>query len=435
MSRFSRRALLAGLGGGVALSPFVPLLAPAGDAPPVRLVLFYTPHGTIYDRWRPTGTETEFTLGPILSPLSRHQDRLVVLDGIDIDGDSVGAPHTKGSPLLFTASPLLEDKTFSRDDGNGVYYYGWNSGPSIDQVIADELALDLPLRSLELSVRRSSNHPGHRLVYRGPAQPLAPEDDPAVVFGRLFGGSGTEDELAQMRAERRSVLDVVATDLQRLRPSVPTEDRAKLDAHLQAIRELEQGLDIDPTCEGPVLDPDMHPARMTDVPKLLDAHFELLARAFACDLTRIASVQMSVAENDHIVYDWLGVDHEIHHLITHSTTAASLDALTTIYSWYAERLAAFLDRLAAIPEGSGTVLDNTLVVWGSEIGRGWDHTFTNVPFVLAGGAGGAWSTGRYLEYSGVPHNRLLVSAARAMGVPLSSFGGTDRGTGGLTGLL
>ena len=140
-------------------------------------------------------------------------------------------------------------------------------------------------------------------------------------------------------------------------------------------------------------------------------------------------------ENDHTIYDWVGVDEEIHHLITHSTTPDSIASMTSIYTWYAEQFAGLLDRLAAIPEGEGTVLDNTLVVWGSEIGRGWDHTFTDVPFVLGGGAAGAWPTGRVLDVPGIEHNRLLVSVCRAMGVEVDQFGGTDPGRGGLAGLI
>ena len=149
----SRRALLGGLAGAATLAPFVPVTSRAAEAGPIRrLVLLFTPHGTVRDAWLPTGSETGFALPTILAPLERHRDHLVVLDGLRIDDASVGAPHTKGSPLLWTASPLIEDQTFSRDDGNGVYYYGWNSGPSIDQVIADALNPPTPWRSLELGV-------------------------------------------------------------------------------------------------------------------------------------------------------------------------------------------------------------------------------------------------------------------------------------------
>ncbi|MBX2798092.1 MAG: DUF1552 domain-containing protein [Myxococcales bacterium] len=435
--RPTRRDLLLGAAGLGALAPFVPVLqGHAAPTPATRLVLFFTPHGTIRDRWLPTGSERSFVLPEILAPLARHQQSLVVLDGLNVIDDSVGAPHTKGSPLLWTASPLLEDQTFSRDDGNGVYYYGWNSDKSVDQHIAQSLPLEVPFSSLELGVRSGNNHPGHRTIFSGASAPLAPEDDPYVIFTRLFGGGATEQELRALHAQRRSVLDVVYRDVERLQSKVSTADQSKVAAHLQAIRDIEHTMDAldEGLCEGPVLQKGLNDNDMRQVPQLISAQWDLLAQAFACDLTRIASLQLTVAENDHTIYDWLGVSDEIHHLITHSTTPASLDALTLIYSWYAEQLASFLDRLAAIPEGDGTALDHTIVLWGTEIGRGWDHTFDDVPFVLAGGAGGAWETGRFLQLGGVEHNRLLVSVCEAMGVPTTSFGGTDPGSGGLPGL-
>ena len=289
----NRRHLLAGL-----LAPWLPgsRVAHAGEVPPRRLVLFYTPHGTIYDAWRTTSGPDGLNFGPILAPLARHRDSVVVLDGLRVIADSVGAPHTKGFPLLWTASPLLEDKTFSRDDGNGVYYFGWNSGPSVDQAIADQLNLSLPYRSLEFGVRPGGTHPGHRMIYRGAAQPLAADSDPYQVYARLFGGGSTIGELENTLARRQSVLDHVYGEIESFAGQVPLADRPKLDAHLQAIRDVEQSLSAPLSeCEGPDVPKGLLPQRMTDVPQLLSAQLDLLASAFACDLTRIASVQISVA--------------------------------------------------------------------------------------------------------------------------------------------
>ncbi len=131
--KLSRRALLSGLGVSTALSPFIPLLdaeaQDATDAPPVRLILWFTPHGTVYDNWKPSGGQTDFTLSPIRKPLEPYRAKLNILDGLKIQADGVGAPHTKGPPLLWTASPLNSDMTFTRSDGSGGMYYGWNSAP------------------------------------------------------------------------------------------------------------------------------------------------------------------------------------------------------------------------------------------------------------------------------------------------------------------
>jgi hypothetical protein len=231
------------------------------------------------------------------------------------------------------------------------------------------------------------------------------------------------------------VLDRVYRDLQRVHPRVAAADRGKIQAHMDAVRDIEHALDSTGECTAPDLEAGLNPNSMSDIPRLFQVQWELLARALACDMTRVASLQFSVSENDQIIYDWLGIDYEVHHLITHSNTGPAKADLAVIYRWYSEQVAYFLDLLDSIPEGDGTVLDNTLVVWGSEIGRGWDHSFQQVPFVLAGGASGAWPTGRFLQLGGVEHNRLLVSVARAMGVDIDTFGLTDVSTGGLPGLL
>jgi hypothetical protein len=150
-------------------------------------------------------------------------------------------------------------------------------------------------------------------------------------------------------------------------------------------------------------------------------------------------MQYRVGENDGgYLYDWLGISDLEHHLMTHEadTNMNAKAELTKIYTWYAEMFGKFLGKLDAIPEGTGTMLDNSLVVWGSELGKGNSHSFDKIPFVVAGGAAGKLETGRYLQYDGVEHNRLLVSMAQLMGVSdMEKFGGTDTKAGTLSGLL
>ena len=163
-----------------------------------------------------------------------------------------------------------------------------------------------------------------------------------------------------------------------------------------------------------------------------------MVSALACDLTRVASLQYKIGDNDNAFYRWLGIDFEGHHLITHAgdSDEKARTALGAIYRWYADRFAYLLDKLAAVPEGNGTMLDHTLVVWGSELGKGNSHSFAPTPFVIAGGAGGAVKAGRFFSLDRVPHNRLLVSVCNAMGlVNVQKFGATDPGTGPLPGLL
>lgn len=431
----SRRQLLLRLGSAAVAAPFLPLLHSSAQDPayPKRLLLVYTPHGTVYDNWKPSGTTTDFTLSPILAPLAAHQTRLNVLDGLRIEHSRVPAPpHTEGMSLIWTGSHLGEGNTFMIQE----YPVDWVTGPSIDQAIAQRIGAQTPFRSLELGVKASGNSPTARMIYAGARQPLQAEGDPARAFDRLFGAgampSSPDAALQGRLARRASVLDTVSKQLTALQARVARADRMKIDAHLTALRELERRAMYRPAaCEAKV------PAGASALPDLFDRHVDLVTAAFACDRTRVASIQIRVGDNDNDVYTWLGIQRG-HHDISHDGdgNVQSRADLTRIYTWYAERIARLLDKLYGVKEGGGTLLDNTLVVWGSELGKGNSHAFERVPFVLAGGAGGAVPTGRYLQFAGVPHNRLLVSIAQAFGLSdLDQFGTTDSGRGGLPGLL
>jgi Protein of unknown function (DUF1552) len=438
----SRRHFLGGLGVAAAASPFVPLLNASGLEPtfPKRLVLFFTPHGTIWDQWKPTGTETAFTLSPILAPLARHQSRLTVVSGLGIPDKGVGAPHTKGPSLLWTGSTLTDDGTFARADCSGGCTFGWNSGPSVDQVIVDALKPPTKYPSLQFGVRCGGNNPASRMIYTAAQQPLAPETDPWAAFGRLYGAPLAPSALARLQAERRSVLDVVTADLGTLRARAPMADRAKLDAHVTSIRALETRLQAGQPadCKTPALAAKLAAGDAANTDAVMNGHFDLMAAAFACDLTRVASYQHVIGDNDGTVYSWLGLT-TAHHGMTHApdSDTATWAGVQKIYTWFATKFGELLDRLAAIPEGSGSVLDNTLVVWGSELGKGNTHSFAQVPFVVAGGAGGAVRQGRFLQVAaGTTHQRLLIAMCQAMGATgISSIGNTDTGTGPLPGLL
>jgi hypothetical protein len=442
LRRASRRTFLRGLGMGGALAPFLPLLNASGaEERPLRLILWFTPHGTLHDQWQPSGTETNFDFSPILKPLERHRDKLTILDGLDIQADGVGAPHTKGPALLYTASPLSDDMTFTRQEDSGTTYYGWNTAPSVDQFILSQLSPTTPYGSLEFGVRSGGNNPGSRIIYSAAATPLAPEADPWAALGRLLGDLGqSSSERAALRARKKSALDLVSSELSELQAKIPAADRAKVDAHLSAIRSIESSLDTDVSgCSSPDLGTAVDADLADNTPVVFERLLDVMAASLACDLTRVMSMQYRVGENDGgYTYDWLGITDQEHHLLTHSSDddAHANDELTKIYTWYADRFAYFLDQLDAIPEGDGTMLDNCLVVWGSELGKGNNHSFERVPFVLAGGAAGQLTGGRYLTFDGVPHNRLLVSVCNLMGLTgVQTFGTTDQGRGPLSGLV
>jgi hypothetical protein len=442
-SNHARRAFLRQLGLGAASGAFVPLLdaGPASAQPgmfPRRLVFVFTPHGTVFENWKPVGTETSFTLSPILAPLERHKRKITILSGVEVLATGVGAPHTKGPAILWTGSKLLEDQTFTRADGSGGRFFGWNSGPSIDQVIAGQHGSKTLYRSIELAVRGGGSHPGSRMIYAAAKQPLPPESNPYAAVDRLFATGGKSFD--QLRAERRSTIDLLKAELAALGAKAAPEDKRKLDQHLTSIRNIETRLAINPTmCAAPMLGARLDHNNVANGPVIWDRQSDLLASILACDLTRFASLQFRVGENDNDRYTWLDLTHEGHHLITHSgdTNAAERANLSKIYTWYSDRFAYLLDKLDSVKEGEGTMLDNTLVVWGSELGKGNSHSFKRTPFVVAGGGQGAHKPGRFLDYEangarGVIHNRLLVSLAHAFGMTdVTTFGNNDTGTGPL----
>ncbi len=430
-----RRALLgASLGGGVALAGgalgLFPWLKAAAAPTPPRLLLLFTPHGTVWDQWRPTGGETNYTFSYILDPLSAFRDRMVIVDGVELKtGTAYYIPHTYTMPLLWTGSPIDTNASlFCRDDH--MQCFGWNTGVSVDQFIASQLSgPPTPYSTIELGVGCGGLHPATRMIYSAPGMPRSPIDSPEEAFSTLFGTISPDQEQAQKDAKRRaSVLDTVLGDFNSRRATLSAEDQARLDAHANSIRELETSLTA-------VCDPPEAPTGVSSE-TAMDRQSDLLAAAFGCGLTRVASFQLRIADNDNTLYPWVGLDTGGHHTLSHDSGAPAQQTLTEVYRWYSQRVAYLLDKLANTPDSDGrSVLDNTLVIWGSELGRAWDHDISNVPFVFAG-ATDLLRGGRYLSGSVISHGRVLVSACHAMGLTnVEQYGSLDTGSGPLPGLF
>lgn len=434
-TRFGRRSLLRGAaaGGLAGLLPWTQRAFSQPEVMPKRLILFFTPHGTIFDsareneKWLPTGSETDFALHPVMSSLVPFQDQLLVTHGIikNHRGPDLGGPHTTGMPILWSGGGVAADGDFTR----GEIPFGWNTHASVDQLIAQALVDrdPTPFQSMTLGVSPGGAHPGSRMIYAAPGMPVTPVSSPAATFERFFAGSLPGEEADRERARRLSVLDAVRGELQALSPRMEMGARIRMESHTDAIRELELSLQRALTsCEAP------DPTFDAGLGQEIDKQSELLATGLACGLTRIGSLQCRVGENDGRVYDFLG--HTVgHHSLTHREPDEP-DALAAIHRFYFERFAYLLGQLARFTEGDGTLLDNTLVVWGSDT-RGWDHNYA-APFVFAGGRGAGVRTGRYTRFEGIEHNRMLVSLAHYMGVTeMETIGDTDEGRGPLSALL
>jgi hypothetical protein len=260
------------------------------------------------------------------------------------------------------------------------------------------------------------------MSYTGPNKPLAPIDDPYQMFSKLYGRMKDQESL-------RSILDDLQDDLATVRKLVSAEDRQLLEEHTTFVRELEQELkSTGPlTAVGhavPQLEPKVKQEN-DNIPRISRLQIELMVSSFAADFARVATLQYTNSVGN-AQMRWLGVD-EGHHQLSHEPDKNhdAVDKLMRINHWYCEQLAYLARRLAETPEpGGGSLLDNTLVVWTNELGKGNNHTLDNIPFVLVGNGLG-FKMGRSLKFKAVPHNRLLLSFAHAVGHGITTFGNPD----------
>jgi hypothetical protein len=323
---------------------------------------------------------------------------------------------------------------------------GWASGISLDQHIARTVGTTTRFRSLELGVRVIDAEVRGRISYLAANQPVPPMESPYDVFDRLFAGAGVvmggDPTLDRLRGERRSVIDFLKEELGSVRGAVGAEDRPRLEAHLESVRDIERRLEpvmagtgtgtMPAACPAPAA-----PARMDltvneNMPAIGKLQMDLLVSALACDQTRVATLQWTHAESTQ-TFPWIGVAGQ-HHVMSHAGDgdAAAQESLIKINTWYAEQLRYLLDRLA-----EAKLLDDTVVLWANEVGKGNNHAHRDLPFLLAGSCGGRFRPGRFVDYATSgwhPHNDLLVSVAQAMGLADTTFGDPAHCTGPLPGL-
>lgn len=437
-----RRAFLKGLGGLAALPlleslPGVDLIGRAygqGASPPKRFLVMWHPNGSVPDNWRCSGTETNYTFSRILEPLAAVREDVMVIDGLDAlsaytgPGDS----HQRATGQCLTGRALQEGN-FLGASGRSA---GWADGISIDQAIADKVGGNTAFRSLELGVHVSGANVNSRISYRGPAQPLPPENSPRLAFERLFANP-TEDpkEKAERIARRRSVLDAVSERYRRLIPRVSASDRQKLEAHLESIRDIEtrlaSGVGQNASCVTPGKPAEIE-VEIENIPTLGKLQMDLMVAALSCNLTQVGSLMWMNSATDKY-YPWIDV-RDPHHELAHRGDS-DLDAkekLTKIYNWYAQQFVYLVQKLKSVPEGNGTLLDHTMVVWLSEHSKGNEHDRHDLPYVAAGRAGGSMRPGRLLKLNGeVPHNNLWVSCLNMFGVETNTFGDPAYCTGAL----
>jgi hypothetical protein len=436
----SRRKLLRGAGGIAIALPFLEAMSPrraraATMVAPKRLFTHFTENGVVEREWFPQGDVKNFTFGQILQPLEPWKSNLILFDGIDTvcDGSNGGGGHQRGKTGCYTAQP----------NNNGRA-----AGISVDQLIANQIGTMTRFKSIEASVWiKGLLRDG--VFFSGPQQVIVTEDDPTLLFARLFtdplptpAAAVTDPaaaaDLARLRAAKQSIIDRTLDEYKRVAATVGPGDRTRLEAHMEAIRSLEQSLGAtsavaSASCKKP------DPPAAIDFRTSGKAQMDLLSLALACDLTRVASLQWRTS---YVPFTWVDVDIA-HHDLSHQQGNPGADAkLTRVMQWHAGQVAYLLDRLKSFPDvGGTTVLDNTLFYWPNELATG-PHRHTRSPFLIATGkftlpgSGKLLETQRFLKYpGGTPHSSLLTVIANIMGLPITNFGAQQWQKGPLPGVI
>jgi hypothetical protein len=459
----TRRSFLQSLGVSTAVAPFVPLLNASGqeNARPRRLLLVYTPDGTADSDssagpidWKPQGTETDFTLHQIHAKLEPLKSKLLIPWGLKMSVAGAGEQHAYGSAGMWSGARLKDPGNGADFDGGNGHRTGWGSGPSIDQIVAAAFGAGMPytrdaadpmretpFRTVELGVQCGNPTSVTRTIYKGDDQPLHPETNPLAAFERLFAGvmpstdPGMADAAAvQRRLEQQSVIDLVRGDLTKLRTKVSSAEHPKIDAHLEGLFAIEQRLTAEPPvpaagCTLPMAPADDR-ASNANFPTEVASVLGMVPHVFACDLTRVMSVQLSCGFSG-VTHTWLG--HSMgHHSMSHEN-ADNREGLMAIDDWYCGHIATMLNAMQAIDEGGTSLLDNTLVVWARELGT-TSHAMRPWCVVLAGGSALGVRTGRLLTVSDEPSAKLLVSICQMMGLTSQTgVGNVDPESGPLAG--
>jgi hypothetical protein len=362
----------------------------------------------------------------MLEALAPYREQMLLLKGVNnkIRGD--GDSHMRGMSCLLTATELHAGNIQGGSDTPA----GWARGISIDQEIRNHFQSRDETRtrfgSLEFGVAVPNRaDPWTRMCYAGNNKPIAPIDDPAQMFEKLYGGTKDLQTVA-------SVLDHVRADLRRVSKTLSPEDRSLLEEHVERVRQLEQ--DIAAANEQtqlvhpePEIDPDIELVN-DNTPAISHMQIDLLFNALANDMTRVASLQFMRSVGQARMR-WLDVQ-EGHHSLSHEPDddEEAYDKLKRINAWFASELAYLVKRLAETPEPGGVggmMLDNTQIVWVNELGKGNSHTLSDIPFLLIGGGAG-FATNRALDFDGAPHNRLWLALAHGMGHHALEVFGTER---------
>jgi hypothetical protein len=421
-----RRTFLKGMGAAIALpvlDAMTPALAAArAKAPPLRLAFTYVPNGVTMNEWTPAAAGRSFELTRVLKPLEAFRQDMTVISGLaQRNGNALGdgpGDHARAAAAYLTG--VHPRKTAGADIQNGI---------SVDQIAARHLSAETRFASLELGCDDSRTVGNcdsgyscaytNSLAWRGPATPMPPETNPRLVFERLFGDvdtSLTPEQRARRLRYRRSILDLVGERSKALSIDLGPSDRRKLDEYLTSIRDIEQRIqkaEADPTGLTPTIDkPTGIPVLYADYVNLM---FDLQLVAFQTDSTRIVTLMMG-REGSMRTYPEIGVPDPHHPLTHHRGNAEWIERVTKVNVMHMEQFAGFLTKLKATPDGDGTLLDHSMVIYGSGLSDGNRHTHEDLPVVIAGHGAGFRGGEHLVCPKDTPMTNLFLTLLDRMGV-------------------
>ena len=436
-----RRTFLRGMGATLAL-PFldamVPALSAAPKVSPKRLGFVYAPNGVIQEAFFPAATGSNFPLSPILEPLAGVKDKLLVLQGLaHRQGDSFGdgnGDHPRATAVWLSGVHPWD--RFGAGSAEAV-----SLGVTADQIAAREFGRETQLPSLEIVLETPTQVAcdsgdcffSNTISWRTASTPNPMEPHPRVVFERLFGeGGGAALRMAEMR-KTASLLDSVRGEISMLQQRLGAGDRTKLGEYLTSVREIEKRIQL-AEASGELSEIAL-PDRPTDIPEDFDEYAKLMldlqVLAYQADVTRVTSILLA-RELSGRTFPQIGVPEQHHAVSHHRSDPVLIDKKQKIDTYHASLYGYFLEKLAAIKEGDGSLLDTCAIVYGGGLGDGNLHEHTNLPTLVAGKLGGALQSGRHVKYpENTPMANLLVTLLDRAGVPVEKLGDS---TGLLSGI-
>lgn len=425
----SRRSVLKGAGYAVSLPlldamiPAATALANTAAAAKVRMAFVYFPHGAVMDQWTPKTEGPDFDLPPIIEPLKPFQDQLTVISGME-NKSAIAAPvHaiTPGTWLSCVPPRISHDP------------YG---GITVDQIAAQHIGQDTPLPSLEVATEERGGEGscdrnygcsyGKTISFRDPSTPLPMEHNPRKLFQQLFGAGDTADERIRLAHESRSILDLVSREAGDLRKSLGARDKVALDDYLATVREIERRVQ---QLENRDLSTIELPDAPAGIPSQFDEHmrvmFDLIALAWQANLTRVVSFMMA-AEVSNQPYNFIGIPDAFHPLSHHANNPNKLATLARVQAWNTGEFARFVAKLKETPDGESNMLDNSILVYGSNMSDSNAHNHFPLPMAIVGGGAGRIKGNRHLRYPDkTPIANMHLTILDRIGVPMETFGDSN----------